>query len=294
MQKILLTGGRGFIGKNLLEKLSGKFNFVAPAHAELDLLDARKTSAYLKSEQFDIVIHAANIGGNRSQIGLTGVFEVNKKMFLNLAENHGLYGRMIFLGSGAEYGKQEPIVKIKENNFGKILPGDEYGKAKYFASEYIVAHPNIVNLRCFGVFGKYEDYTMRFISNAICLSLAGQPIIVRQNAVFEYIYINDLAKIIAFFIEHEPKEKFYNAGTGQGVELLALAKIVKALTQNPYDIQVNQQGLGKEYTCDNGLLMRELGDFKFTPIKQAIQEMIDWYKTNWQSIDQSKLTAYYF
>ena len=107
-------------------------------------------------------------------------------------------------------------MKIKENNFGKILPGDEYGKAKYFASEYIVAHPNIVNLRCFGVFGKYEDYTMRFISNAICLSLAGQPIIVRQNAVFEYIYINDLAKIIAFLLNTNQKRNFIMPARGKG------------------------------------------------------------------------------
>jgi UDP-glucose 4-epimerase len=287
-KKILLTGGGGFIGRNLYELLPNIFNITAPSHSELNLNNAELASQYLKNQEFDIIIHAASAGSLRTE--REGVYEANTAMFKNLTENSNHFGRMIFFGSGAEYGKQRPIVRAKESDFGKVRPLDEYGQAKYDASEYILKHKNILSLRCFGVFGKYEDYATRFISNVICQSLAGFPIVVNQNSVFDYIYVNDLAKIVAFFIENEPKEKFYNAGGGQGVELLTLAKIVKEITQNPYDIQIINPGLGKEYTCDNSKLLNELGVFKFTPIEQAVLEMVKWYKENWQNVDQSKLT----
>ena len=276
------------MGRNITEYLGGKFKLSIPRRDELDLLDSEQVAAYLKQGNFDAVVHVAGIGVSRSSTHV-GLYDSNTNMFLNLARNSGNFGRMIFLGSGAEYGKQRPIVKVKENDFGKVQPQDEYGRAKYFASEYISKHKNIVNLRLFGVFGKYEDYATRFISNAICRSLADMPIILKQDTVFDYIYVNDLARIMAYFIEHEPKKKFYNVGRGQGIELLALAKSVKELTQNPYEIEIKQQGMGKEYTCDNSELLKELGEFKFTPIEQAIKEMVDWYKKNWTKVDAEKL-----
>jgi GDP-L-fucose synthase len=286
--KVLLTGGSGFIGKNLLENISSKFSLTAPSHSELDLLQGERVKNFLQNNYFDVVVHTAGFGGNRIQQNFAGVFEKNRRIFLNLAENQNLFGRMIFLGSGAEYGKQFPIVKVKESDFGKTKPEDQYGKAKYFASEYISQHENIVNLRCFGVFGKYEDYTTRFISNSICRALFGMPIVIRQNVVFDYLYIKDLAKIIEHFLEHKPKEKFYNCARGEGVELLDLAKMVsKQIGSVP--IEVKNLGLGKEYTANASLLKNELGNFDFTSYEFAISEMLEYYKNNLDKIDKTKL-----
>jgi GDP-L-fucose synthase len=286
---IFLTGGGGFIGRNFLEQLGQKCEISAPSHKDLDLLDAEAVKSFLQAGKFDIVVHAANFGGNRAQSGITGVLEANKNMFLNLAENSNLFGRTIFLGSGAEYGKQMPIIKVKETDFGQNKPEDEYGKAKYFASEYIASSQNIINFRVFGVFGKYEDYRIRFISNAITRVLFNMPIIIRQNVKFDYIYVNDLVRIIEYFIEHQPKEKFYNVGGSKSVELLELAEIIKTVTGSKDEIKVLIPGLNREYTCNNSLLVQELKDFKFTSYETAIGEMVEWYKQNKNSIDQSKL-----
>ena len=286
--KILLTGGSGFIGKNLREQLSKKYDLVAPFHRELDLLDETAVRSFLEAEKFDVVIHAANYGGKRTQTDLVGVFETNKRMFFNLANNQHLFGRMIFLGSGAEYGKQRPIVKVKETDFGKVRPQDEYGQSKYLASEYIAEHNRIVNLRLFGVYGKYEDYKTRFISNAICRALYGLPIVIRQNVRFDFLYVNDLINIIEYFINTEAKEKFYNTGTGHPVDLEKLAVMVKEIV-DVTEIIVKNPGLGREYTCDNGLLVKELGNFSFTPPEVAIKEMVLWYKENLQQIKREDL-----
>lgn len=277
------------MGRNLLEKLSDAYHIQSPKHAELDITNATAVQEYLAKNNFDVVIHAANVGGARNQTHLTSVLETNKRMFLNLAENHNLFGRMIFLGSGAEYGKQEPIVMAKESDFGSRFPADEYGQAKYFASQYIQTHEKIVNLRCFGIFGKYEDYATRFISNAICRALAGLPIVVRQNVKFDFLYVDDLIKIIQAFIEHEPGQKFYNTGRGEAVELVHLAALVKEKTGTQKEVVVKAEGLGKEYTCDNSLLLKELGTFAFTPYEKAIEEMISYYKANLHNIDKKSL-----
>jgi len=90
-------------------------------------------------------------------------------MFLNLARNAHGFGRLINLGSGAEYDRSQNLIKVKESQFGQSPPKDNYGRAKYFISEQIEKHKNMMSLRCFGVFGKHEDYTTRFISNAKAL-----------------------------------------------------------------------------------------------------------------------------
>ena len=48
---------------------------------------------------------------------------------------------------------------------------DAYGFSKYICAQHIERADRIVNLRLFAVFGAYEDYTVRFISNACCRAL---------------------------------------------------------------------------------------------------------------------------
>src|SRR3989344_579584 len=288
-KKILLTGSTGFIGRNAAEELGPLYNVTAPSRQELDLLEARSVEEFFARSQFDVVVHMAGAGVSRAQLDDSDVFRQNTEMFLNLARNAHGFGRLINLGSGAEYDRSQNLIKVKESQFGQSPPKDNYGRAKYFISEQIEKHKNMMSLRCFGVFGKHEDYTTRFISNNICRALAGLPIIMGQNRVFDYIYVNNLVEIIAFFIGHEPKQQFYNAGQGQGVELMRLAELVKTATGCKLDIQIKRPGLGPEYSCNNSLLMGELVNFNFTPFETAIAEMVGWYKNNWQNIDVDKL-----
>ena len=59
MKKILLTGGSGFIGKNILESfLVEKYELIAPSSHELDLLDTDCVNKFFKGKEFDIILHA--------------------------------------------------------------------------------------------------------------------------------------------------------------------------------------------------------------------------------------------
>jgi len=50
-----------------------------------------------------------------------------------------------------------------------------------------------------------------------CRALKGLPVVIRQDTVFDYLYVNDLAKITEWFIEHEAHYKAYNVCTGVGL-----------------------------------------------------------------------------
>jgi UDP-glucose 4-epimerase len=284
---ILLTGGSGFIGKNLLEYLSKKYTVLSPSHTELDLAEEDKVDEYFKKNKIDIIIHAASLGVKRN-IQVEDALKKNLKIFFNIVKNKDKVKKIIFFGSGAEYNKSRDLVNVKESEFGKVIPQDDYGFYKYVCSRYIENSDKIINLRIFGAFGPYEDYTSRFISNIMCRQIFNLPIEMNQNRVMDYIDIKDFCKIIGYFIENDAKEKFYNVG-GERCNLLTLAEKIKNISKDNFEIIVKKQGVDKEYTCDNNKLLEELKNFKFTDIDTSLKELYEWYQINKSNLDRNKM-----
>lgn len=289
MLKIFLTGGNGFIGRNIKEQLGSTFEIISPTHAELDLIDSDAVYNFLEKNPVDIVIHAANIGGTRKQHHVFGITHINLKMFFNLVRAKPFFTRMITLGSGAEYDKQQSLVKVKETDFDKHVPNDEYGLYKYVCAQYAAKVDYITHLRLFAVFGKYEDYEIRFISNAICHALLKAPITMRQNVMFDYLFVDDFVRILEKFITEKPKETFINIGRGEAIDLKTLAEKVASITGSETPILISSNGLGKEYSCDTGRLQRIFSDIKYTPIDSAIAQLVDYYKTVLPNLNRQAL-----
>lgn len=276
---IFLTGGTGFIGKNILEQLGEKYIFSAPTSKELNLVDFTNVEEYIKRNDFDIIIHTAKFGGTRKVPNTPEVAELNFRMFFNIARNEKYFSKMIFLGSGADYDVSRPLVRVKEEEFDKVVPKDSFGFYKYICSKYIEKADKIINLRLFGIYGKYEDYELRFISNAICKNIFNLPITMRQNVFFDYVCINDFIKILDYFIGNNSKKKIYNIGTGKPIDLLTIAKIVNRISENKSKIIIKKKGLNNEYTCNNSLLLKEIPNLRFTDFKNSVEELYSWYKS---------------
>lgn len=286
---ILITGGSGFIGRNLIEQLQPKFKVLAPRHKELELLDQNSVQAYFQENKIDVVIHSATAPAHRKIKGPKDIAYKNLRIFFNLARNSQRYSKMIFLGSGAEYGPQTDIADVKESDFDRIVPEDEHGFSKYICSKYIERVDNIVNLRLFGIFGKYEDYQIRFISNAICKAIFDLPITLNQNRKFSYLFIDDLGPIIEYFIENKSRHNIYNVIPREKHELLRLAEEVKRVSGKNLEIKVKNMGIGREYTGNNERLKNEVEDLKITPLKKAIEKLYGWYQEHRGDIDRSLL-----
>ncbi|MBI3114677.1 MAG: NAD(P)-dependent oxidoreductase [Candidatus Harrisonbacteria bacterium] len=287
--KIFLTGGSGFIGKNIIEQLGHAHDIVAPSREELDLTNGDAVFAFLKKHPVDVVIHAANIGGTRKQQHVFGITHTNLKMFFNIVRAKPFFTRMITLGSGAEYDKQYPLTDVKESDFGKHVPNDEYGLYKYVCAEYASKVDFITHLRMFAVFGKYEDIQIRFISNAICKALLGMPITIRQNALYDYLFVDDLVRILDAFARHKPKETFFNTGRGESVDLRTIAKKVLRETGAKVPVLVQTPGRAKEYTCSTARLKKALKRFSYTPFDIAIAKLTAYYKSILPTIDRELL-----
>ena len=226
VKTVLLTGGNGFIGKNLKESfLAQKYNLLTPGSKDLNLCDEDAVARYFDEHQIDIVIHSAVKPNHRNAKDLSNIFYSNTRMFFNLERYSDRYQKMLVLGSGAIYDLRYYRPLMKEDEYTRFLPADEHGYCKYVCEKVIEKSSNIYDLRLFGIFGKYEDYAIRFISNAICKTLYDLPVTLRQNRRFSYLYVDDLPSVIDHFIENTPQYKAYNVVPDQVVSLYDLAHV---------------------------------------------------------------------
>ncbi len=290
--RILITGGSGFIGRNLVEQLASTYEVSAPSSAELELLNEQAVREYLSARSFDVIVHAATTRSNRSLGAPSDMLDRNCRMFLNLARNDGRFGKMIHFGSGAEYDKTGLPARVKEEYFDTRVPTDPYGFSKYICAKYTERSERLVELRLFAVFGQYEDYTVRFISNACCRALKGLPIVLRQDIVFDYLYVKDLVKLTMWFIENNARHKAYNVCSGRPVALTELARVIarvsaQASRRNP-NVSVLNEGMGPEYSADNSRMLAEMGGYQFWDLEAAIRDLYAWYEQR-EGIDVESL-----
>ncbi len=286
---VFITGANGFAGRSLKEYLEDSYNLLTPNRKELDLLNENQVDNFFKKNKIDIVINTALVGGSRIEEAKKDALAQNLRMFFNIIRNKNKFKKMIHCGSGAEYDKRFPIVKVREEDFDKKVPIDEYGYGKYICSKYIEQTENIVNLRIFALFGPGEDYRYRFISNAICRNIFNLPITMRQDVYFDYIYIKDFVRIVEYFIENDANYKFYNIGTGNRRNIKKIAEKINEITNKKSRIIIKKNGLNNEYTCNNSRLVKEIRDFKFTEFNTCIQELYLWYKMNKGKIKKEEL-----
>ena len=288
--KILITGGNGFIARSLFEQLNNEYPLLSLNSKELNLFDSSKVFDYIKSNQFDVIIHAATYDAapKFSTKDPSKVLENNLKMFFNIARCKDYFDKMIYFGSGAEFGREYWIPKMKEDYFDQHVPADQYGFSKYIMTKYTQLSNNIYNLRLFAVFGKYDDWRYRFISNACCKAVLNLPIVINQNNAFDFLYIEDLIRIVKWFIDNKPKKQVYNVCSGQSFDFKTLAKKIIEISGKRLEIVLKTENLSIEYSGDNSLLLGELNDFKFTTIDEAIKVLYDWYGANKDILEKEK------
>ncbi len=292
--RVLVTGASGFIGRNLVEYLGSQHEVLAPARAELDLADPMAIDQWFRTHVVDVVVHGAVRPGHRNARDPSAQLWTNLRMFHGIMRNAGRFGRLVFLSSGAVYDVTRPLDRVSEEDLGDALPSDEHGLSKYAIAQYLdqvheSGSADAVELRLFGVFGKYEDYAIRFISNAICKSLFDMPITLRQNRTFSYLYVDDLGPIVDYFVSEPHTHAAYNVVPDGTDDLYRLAERVNARSGKELPIIVGTAGTGLPYTASNERLRRELSDIRFTPMETAIDELYDWYAEHRSLVDPSTL-----
>lgn len=275
IKNVLLTGGTGFIGRNVKTYISDKCNLYVPSRQELNLFSEDDVKNYIKKNNINIVIHSANPNPLKNSLDKPEtMFEDSLRMFMTLYNAHDYYEYMYTIGSGAEYDKSKDIVLVKENEVFDNIPNDSYGFSKYIINKLVYDSNKHCNLRIFACFGP-TDHDSKFITHVINCCKKNEPITIKQNCVFDYMHVSDLARILEHFIYNKPRYNSYNICTSHRVELLDIAKEVRRQLNAKVDINILKEGMNKEYTGDNSRLLNELHEFEFIPINKGIELQIE-------------------
>jgi len=269
----LITGSGGFIGINLKEYFAGKYNLLTPRSYELDLTNRESVRKYFKNNDIEFIVHCSNRGGIRGIEDDDSVDTDNMLMVDNLINAKDDETKMIVFGSGAQYDKTRSLHKVSENELFHSIPKDRYGKSKLEMAHIANNRDDIVCLTLFGCYGKHEKET-RFPTYAIKQNIKSEPIIINQNAVFDYLYIHDLSKIIEHFIHHFPNNKVINVTPSESISMIIIAEIVNELSNKKSEIIIKNSICGNEYTGDNTLLLREIPNFSFTDYKYGLSKLM--------------------
>lgn len=261
-KKILVTGGAGFIGSHLCERLlkegsevivldnfcTGKMSNIEKIKKFVSLIRGDITNKKLIDRcttNVDIIVHEAfpyGISGMDmeklyAKEGVIGTVNLLKSAVKNNVK------KVVFASSVAVYGLQKYFPIDENHPADPFLP---YGATKRAGELYCSAFSKIYNLetislRYFYVYGpRYSALDHSALVNFIDRALGGMPLIIYGDGrqIRDYTYIDDAIEgtIKAIKKDHNYGD-IYNISSGKSISILELAKKVKRIVGGETDIK---------------------------------------------------------
>ncbi len=275
--KILLTGSGGFIGKNLKSYLKDKYELLTPRSKELDLTEEIAVKKYFEENDADFVIHCGSTGGARGIADKATTVEDNLAMVENILKYKKSDSRVILFGSGAMYDRTRTLHKVREEEIGKYIPCDLYGLSKMNIAQKIKDREDVLCLNIFACYG-YGEKENRFPSYAIDCVLKGKDIEINQNVIFDYLFVEDMEKIVEYFIVNKPVGNIINITPTKSVSLKEISEIVKSFSDKEINVKIINPIMNNEYTGDNTLLIKNIPKIKFTTMEEGLKKLYEYKK----------------
>jgi nucleoside-diphosphate-sugar epimerase len=245
--KVLITGGNGFIAKNIKNYLGNLYTVDTITRQDFDLIDTEKVNKFFSDKFYDVIIHTAIIGGSRLRIDSPSIVYDNIKMLYNILENKAHYKRLINLGSGAE----------------KVYSKTPYGMSKSIIFNIINNLDNHYNLRVYAVFNENELET-RFIKSNIIRYINKEPIVIHQDKYMDFFYMKDLCRLVHFYISSENAPKVSECSYPKKYLLSEIADIINGMSTYKVPVIIEQGSMGENYIGSNG------PDIDFIGLEQGI------------------------
>ena len=240
--KVLVTGGNGYVAKKLVMGLSD-YHVDVITRADLDLTDENACRIFFYNKSYDVVIHTAIEGGSRLTQDNTKVLENNLKMYFNLINYAAQSAKFISFGSGAEVGH----------------PTDPYGLSKHVIAQLMLAKPNCYNIRIYAVFD-HDELDTRFIKANITKYANKEDMVIHQNKLMDFFYMEDLITVVKYYIKEANPGKSFNCTYLESKTLLQIAEIINHLDKHRVGISVLKDGLVKGYIGSwDGLVLPLVG-----------------------------------
>lgn len=312
--KILVTGGAGFIGSHLCERLLKEHHqiicidnfcdFYSPEIKEqnikdisiypnfelfrIDITNYKELESVFMKRNFDLIIHLAAMAGVRPSIENPQLyFSVNINGTVNLLELCRIYNikKMIFASSSSVYGNNEKVPFSEDDNVDyPISPYAATKKAgELICHTYHKLHEmSIVCLRFFTVYGPRQRPDLA-IHKFINLMLEGKeiPVFGQGDTQRDYTYIEDILDGILRSIDYVflgKKFQVFNLGESQTI---SLAQMISTLEKT-----LGKKAVKKSLPMQPGDVNRTFADIskskkmlKYNPktdFETGIKKFVDW------------------
>ncbi|MFA5125810.1 MAG: NAD-dependent epimerase/dehydratase family protein [archaeon] len=305
--KILVTGGCGFIGSHIVDKLIDK-NYETIVIDNLstgkkerlnqkarlivaDITNGTEMQRVFEKEKPGMVIHTAAQVMLRKSIE-EPVFDAMTNIIgtINVLEEckKSKVKKIIYTSTGgARYGNPE-YLPVNENH--KINPSSPYGISKHSAEHYVKAYSDLYGfdylIFCFGnVYGPRDDPKCKRVTAIFSEQMINgeQPVIYGDgNQTRDFLYVLDLAEFIVNSIEKKPLHKLFNLANGEQVSVNYIFEELKKISNyNGEAKHVDSiKGEVRDIVLDTKLAQKELEWKPKTSMEKGLRETFEWLKNN--------------
>jgi len=314
-KKILVTGGAGFLGSFIVEKLieerkANPRNIRVPRSKDMDL---RKWENCVKAVKgMDIVIHlAGNVGGigfNKKYPAM--LFYDNAIMGIQLMEaarQEGLQ-KFVAIGTVCAYPKYTPV-PFREENLWNGYPEETnapYGIAKKILLVQAQAYReqygfNAIYLVPVNLYGPRDNFDLErshvipaLIKKMVDAKLEGKNEVVvwgTGKASREFLYVEDAAEGILLATEKYDKPDPINLGAGKEIIIKELVDLIAELTGYNRKIIWNTSKPDGQprRSLETGKAKKEFGFEAETDFVEGLRRTIEWYQE--MLLEKGKLSA---
>ena len=285
MKKVLVVGGTGFIGYNLIKKIKKSFQIFSISKnkpypefkvkgIKYIICDITKKNQIKKrlNKNFNFII---NLGGYINHADLKKTYLSHFEGCKNLVDffKNKKVEKFIQIGSSMEYGK----AKVPHKETYKCNPIGNYGKSKYLASEYIKKNLNNFNikyfiLRLYQIYGPYQKKN-RLIPMMINSCLNNKKFnCTNGSQLRDFLYVDDFSNLLIKILKKKDfKHKIYNVGYGKPFKVKyvinTILKIIKKGEPLFGKIKMREDEIRKLYPN----ISRIKKDFKWSPTVNLIK-----------------------
>ena len=253
---IVVTGGEGFIGQNLIKELEkrGNIGIVSLDTKSTDLDDIFNWMMQ-NAKDIDVVFHLGAITDTTEMnIDKFDQFNVASSMYIwNICSGDNI--PLIYASSAATYGNGKKGFD-DEKNIVDLKPLNPYGWSKQqfdiWAETYSVHPPFWCGLKFFNVYGKGEEHKGKMASvvlhkynqivesyktNKITLYKSHNPKYKDGEQLRDFVYVDDVVDVCIWMWENRPESGIYNVGTGKARTFKDLAQAVFTSLKVKYEIE---------------------------------------------------------